>query len=78
MSDPKSKPRKVIITGRMDPDLIARAKAVAYWTPGMTLSRLMEEGVRTFLEAWEAEHGKPDPAAGPLRSGKPLTLRPLR
>lgn len=78
MSEAESKPRKVIVTGRMDPDLLARAKAVAYWTPGLTFSALMEEGVRTFLETWEKEHGKPEPAPGPLRTGKPITLRGLR
>jgi hypothetical protein len=72
-----SEPKKTV-TGKMDPELLARAKAVAYWTPGMTFSRLMEEGVRTFLEEWERKNGKPAPAPGPLRNGRPLTLKGLR
>ena len=72
-----SGPKKTV-TGKMDPELLARAKAVAYWTPGMTFSRLMEEGVRAYLETWEKEHGKPAPAPGPLRTGRPLTLKEAR
>lgn len=77
-ADSETKTAKVVVTGRMDPELLARAKAVAYYTPGMTFSRLMEEGVRTYLEEWEKTHGIPDPAPGPLRNGRPITLRGLR
>jgi hypothetical protein len=68
----------VMVSGRMDPQLLARAKAVAYWTPGLTFSALMEEGAGTFLESWEKEHGRPDPAPGLLRTGAPLRWRQFR
>ena len=66
--------RKVIVTGRMDPELLARAKAMAYWTPGLTFSRLLEEGLRAYLDELEKAHGKQKPAPGPLRNGRPLSL----
>ena len=65
---------KVVVTGRMDPDLLARAKAMAYWTPGLTLSRLIEDGLRAHLEGLETEQGTPKPAPGPLRYGRPLKM----
>lgn len=71
---PKSTPKKTV-TGKMDPELIAKAKAVAYWTPGLTFSALMEQSVRAFLEEWEKTHGTPEAAPGPLRNGRPLTLK---
>ena len=69
----ETKPR-VVVTGRMDPDLLARAKAMAYWTPGLTLSRLIEEALRRHLDTLETEKGSPRPAPGPLRSGRPLKV----
>lgn len=71
------KPKKVV-TGKMDADLLDRAKAVAYWTPGLTLSALVEASVRAYLEEWERKNGTPSPAPGPLRNGRPLTLKGLR
>lgn len=78
MSKPKEAPKthhKRTVTGKMDPELILRAKAVAYWTPGMTFSGLIEQSVRAFLEEWEKVHGEPKAAPGPLRNGRPLTLK---
>lgn len=66
------KPRKVVWSGKMDPTLLARGKAVAYWTPGMTFSHLVELALTSYLETWERENGKPKPAPGPLRNGRPL------
>lgn len=70
----ETKKPKVVVTGRMDPDLLARAKGMAYWTPGMTLSRLIEEALRLHLEALEAETGPAKPAPGLLRNGRPLSV----
>jgi hypothetical protein len=75
---PAPSPRKVVWSGKMDPALLARGKAVAYWTPGMTFSHLVELALTAYLEEWEKTKGKPKPAPGPLRNGRPLTLKGLR
>jgi hypothetical protein len=72
MSEPKTNPRKMVWSGKMDPALLARGKAVAYWTPGMTFSHLVELALTAYLEEWEKTKGKPKPAPGPLRNGRPL------
>jgi hypothetical protein len=72
-AQPETK-RKVIVTGRMDPDLMDRAKAMAYWTPGLTPSRLIEVSLQKHLAELEEERGKPKPAPGPLRNGRPLKM----
>lgn len=78
MSDQaKTKPKEVW-SGRMDPDLLDKAKAVAYWTPGLTFSHLVETALRSYLDEWEREHGKPEEPDGPLREGRPLIRRKLR
>lgn len=74
----KNRSPKVVVTAKVDASLLDRAKAVAYWTPGMTLSRLVEDGVRAYLEEWEKEHGEPKAAPGHLRNGRPITLRSVR
>jgi hypothetical protein len=71
MSEDKPETRKkVIVTGRMDPDLLARAKGMAYWTPGLTLSRIMEDALRAHMEKLELENGPKAPPAGPMRMGR--------
>jgi len=75
MSDVKPETRKkVIVTGRMDPDLLDRAKAMAYWTPGLTLSRLLEDALRGHLETLERETGTKAPAPHALKMGRPLKV----
>ena len=79
MSDAKPETRKkVIVTGRMDPDLLDRAKAMAYWTPGLTLSRIMEDALRAHMEELEKEKGRMKPAAGPLKMGPAARPRGAR
>ena len=67
--------RKVVITGRMDPDLLARAKAMVYWTPGLTFSRMMEDALKVYLEEMEKKSPPLKPAPGPLRNGRPVNMR---
>ncbi len=78
MSDQAKTKTKQVWSGRMDPDLLEKARSVAYWTPGLTFSHLVETALRTYLEGWEREHGTPGPPEGPLREGRPLIQRRLQ
>lgn len=68
---------KKVWSAKIDQELLNKAKGVAYWTPGLTLSSLVETAVRAYLEAWEREHGPAQLPGGPLREGKPLIIRKL-
>lgn len=61
------------LSAYVDHELLERAKAAAYWTPGLTLSGLVAEALRRELERLEAERGSPFPdRGGPLPPGRPL------
>jgi hypothetical protein len=58
---------------RVDPDLLERARRTAFWTPGLTLRALLEEGLRRECEKLErrSNEGQPfPPCRGPLRYGR--------
>ena len=40
-------------------ELMERARDAAYWTPGLTLARLAEEGLWARIEREEKAHGGP-------------------
>lgn len=59
--------------GYCEADLLERAKRVAFWTPGLTLSGLVEEAIRREVERREADRGEPFPdRTGDLPKGRPL------
>lgn len=52
-------------------ELAERAKGAAYWTPGLSLSAIIAEGVRREVERLEKANGGPfDSAEGPLKRGR--------
>ena len=56
--------------------IVERAKNIVYWTPGVTLAGLVEEGLAKAVERRERVNGGPfeaRPAA--LQPGRPLALR---
>ena len=53
-------------------DLMERAKNAAYWTPGLTLARLAEEGIRDELERLEKAYGPFKARERELVGGRPL------
>ena len=75
---PAPSPRKVVWSGKMDPALLEKGKAAAYWTPGMTFSHLVELALIAYLKDWEEAKGPLKPAAGPLRNGRPWTPKRLQ
>lgn len=57
-------------------DLVERAKNIVYWSPGVTLSGLIEEGLRSAVERRERANGGPfknRPAE--LQRGRPVAPR---
>ena len=68
--DKKSKQRLTIqLTG----DLLDRAKNAVYWTPGLTLASLAEEGLKHVVERIEEERGSSFPhRKKELKGGRPI------
>ena len=77
MTPPIRRPKEVW-SSRMDPELLDKARAVAFWTPGLTLSSLVDLALRDYLERWVEKHGEPDTRTAPLREGRPLTIRDMK
>jgi hypothetical protein len=52
-------------------ELMERARNAVYWTPGLTLSGLVEKALAVYLGKLERKHGKPFTARrGPLKKGR--------
>ncbi len=53
-------------------DLMERARNVAFWSPGITLAALLEDGLRGVVERMEAENGGAfkQRATSKLRAGR--------
>jgi hypothetical protein len=50
--------------------VLDRARDAAFWTPGVSLSALIEQGLRGEVARLEAERGEPfPPRRGPLKPG---------
>lgn len=58
-------------------DVIEQARTAVYYTPGLTLSSLVEKALKTEIEALEARRGNPFPAIedGKLSPGRPVKIR---
>jgi hypothetical protein len=58
-------------------ELLERLRNVVYWTPGLTLARLIEDAVTDTIEAMEKRnHGEPFPRRiAQLKGGRPRGLR---
>lgn len=65
-----NKHRLTILTSEQ---LLDRAKNTVYWTPGLTLASLAEEGLRLIVERFEKERGALFPhRKEELKSGRPM------
>lgn len=61
------------MTAYVAPEVLEKAKDVAFWTPGMTLSALVTAALEAELERREKERGEPfPPRSGDLPKGRPL------
>jgi len=70
---PPAAPARRPMTVDLPSALVDRAHSAVYWTPGLTLRRLVEEGLELALARYEDVPGGPHPPArGPLRTGQPV------
>jgi hypothetical protein len=61
-------------TAQIPADVVERAKNAVYWTPGLTLAKLIENAIRDELAKIEKKNGGPFPARQQknLTGGRPL------
>jgi hypothetical protein len=54
-------------------DLMERVRNCVFWTPGLTMAEVAEEGIRHSLEAYEKKNGGPfQPRKHNLKGGRPM------
>lgn len=69
---PKEAPNRKQLAVILSSDLVERAKNIVYWTPGVTLAGLVEEGLIKTVERWERANGGPYEARpADLQRGRP-------
>ena len=62
--------RRANVQGYIDGRVLERARDTAFWTPGVSLSALIEQGLRAEIARLERERGEPfPPRRGPLTPG---------
>ena len=69
----KAKARKIRATFHLPMELFDQARDAVYWTPGLTLSSLCEDGLRSEIVNLERKRGEAFPKrAGDLKAGRPV------
>jgi hypothetical protein len=67
---PAPRARRANVQGYIDAHVLERARDAAFWTPGVSLSALIEHGLRAEIARLERERGEPfPPRRGPLTPG---------
>jgi len=62
---------KARVNTTISPKLLERLRDAAYWTPGASVSSIVEEGVRREVERMEKENGgRFKPRKGRLQTGR--------
>jgi hypothetical protein len=66
--------KKQRITFQLPVDLIEKARDVVYFSPGLTLSTLLQEALLAQVKKLEKTHGKPFPsrAGAAIKTGRPV------
>jgi hypothetical protein len=76
---PKEAPGKKNLSVILTENLVERAKNIVYWTPGVTLAGLVEEGLERAVERRERVNGGPfKTRPSNLQRGRPIALRDVR
>lgn len=67
--------KKVAVTVKLTSETVKKARSAAYWTPGTTMSSLIEDALVRELARLERSRGGPFPdKAVQLKSGRPVKL----
>jgi hypothetical protein len=67
---PEPRTPRTNVQGYIDAGVLDRARDAAFWTPGVSLSALIEQGLRVEVARLEADRGEPFPRRrGPLKPG---------
>lgn len=71
-----AKQPKVRVTFQLSVDLIERVRDVVFYTPGLTMTKLLTDALVTTLEKVELENGGRFASRGniPLRTGRPVRV----
>lgn len=73
MTESNRKKDKQRLTIQLSGEILERAKNAVYWTPGLTLSSLAEEGLKRAVESIEKKHGSSFPhRKEELKAGRPM------
>lgn len=60
----------------LDAEILDRARNAVFWTPGLTLTSIANQGFAVVLDELERDRGEPFPArTGRVRSGRPVRSR---
>jgi len=61
------------VTTQLPLDLAERVRNAVFWTPGLTVSDLMEEALESHLAKLEKKRGEAfPPRKSPLKAGRPV------
>ena len=71
VEEPAAPEPKIRVTLHLTREMASKLRAAVYWTPGETLTSLVERGVRVEIARMEKERGEPFPPPGKLRTGRP-------
>ena len=72
-SQPGSPRKKERLTINLPPDLIERARDVAYYSTSLTLAGVVELALEDFIARLERARSEPIPRRlGPLKIGRPI------
>lgn len=67
------KQKKETITLNIPQEIISKIRDIVYWTPGVTISGLVQTYFLNLIDSMEKDRGEPFPRrANNLRSGRPL------
>ena len=72
-----AKVKKERTTFQLPVDLIERARNTVYWTPGLTLSALLTEGLTLAIKNREKRDNQDEPfpkRTGPVKTGRPVKM----